>query len=514
MTTIRPPTLQALDRTGWPLPWIVMARMLSQPSEPDPDLSATRPLRWQGWLLLATLTAVLTAVSTHQALARYSELKSGWSWDLAYYNQWYWSLTYGDGVLTVRPAATYAEEGPSIWKMNYVAPVRLMLAPFYRLYPDPRNLLLIQNIVFWWVVPAAYTLVRAESRSEALALSAACLVPLTPIFWPLVSNDFRELQLAAPFILWAVQGIRGRSVGLAAFGISGMLACRHEYAVMVATFAFVPPRDPEAEGLGVTMRWRHVILLVGLSWLFLVFFPYLNFVVGRFAPRDFVRQFLIPKAPLSETLATSRDTLLVGMGAWAILALLAPRVAILAVPWIWGPCSGPWGMHFLSQVEWHHVRYLMPMTGVVLAAGLIGYARVGKWLLERHRSWVGLPLFWALAASMNAVELWKVETLMARAPVLIDRSEARAIWSWIEQVGPEESVLADYKVSAPLSSRRHLYSYILESNRPLHFPRLSSDIRWLFIGNDYPFLNVLAGQGFDIVHKGVYLTIARRQEPL
>jgi hypothetical protein len=75
-------------------------------------------------------------------------------------------------------------------------------------------------------------------------------------------------------------------------------------------------------------------------------------------------------------------------------------------------------------------------------------------------------------------------------------------------------VLADYKVSAPLSSRRHLYSYILESNRPLHFPRLSSDIRWLFIGNDYPFLNVLAGQGFDIVHKGVYLTIARRQEPL
>ncbi len=115
--------------------------------------------------------------------------------------------------------------------MNYVAPVRLMLAPFYRLYPDPRNLLLIQNILFWWVVPAAYTLVLAESRSQALALSAACLVPLTPIFLPLVSNDFRELQLAAPFILWAVQGIRGRSVGLATFGVSGMLVCRHEYAV-------------------------------------------------------------------------------------------------------------------------------------------------------------------------------------------------------------------------------------------------------------------------------------------
>ena len=31
---------------------------------------------------------------------------------------------------------------------------------------------MIQNVIFWWVVPAAYTLVRAESRSQAVALSA------------------------------------------------------------------------------------------------------------------------------------------------------------------------------------------------------------------------------------------------------------------------------------------------------------------------------------------------------
>ena len=46
--------------------------------------------------------------------------------------------------------------------MNYLAPVRLLLAPFYRLYPDPRILIVIQNILFWWVVPASYTLVCAE----------------------------------------------------------------------------------------------------------------------------------------------------------------------------------------------------------------------------------------------------------------------------------------------------------------------------------------------------------------
>ncbi len=173
------------------------------------------------WLLVASLTAALTAVTTAQALERYHEFRTGWSWDLAYYNQWYWALTRLDGQITARPAASYAAEGPSVWKMNYLAPVRLMLVPFYMMHPDPRTLLLIQNIMFWWIIPAAYTLARSESRSEVIGVSAAALVPFAPLLWPLVWNDFRELQLALPFVLWAVQGIRGRQVWLAAAGVAG-----------------------------------------------------------------------------------------------------------------------------------------------------------------------------------------------------------------------------------------------------------------------------------------------------
>ena len=36
----------------------------------------------------------------------------------------------------------------------------------------------------------------------------------------------------------------------------------------------------------------------------------------------------------------SVEVLILGMGGWAVLACLAPRVAILAVPWIWSLCSG------------------------------------------------------------------------------------------------------------------------------------------------------------------------------
>jgi len=475
----------------------------------DHDVVESQSTLPHAWLLVAMLTALLTAVSTYQSLRRYEEFRSGWSWDLAYYNQWFWALTHGEHEVTVRPIASYANEGPSIWKMNYLAPVRLVLAPIYWLYPDPRTLLVIQNVLFWWVVPAAYTLVRAESRSDGVALSAAFLVPMTPLLWPLVWNDFRELQLATPFVLWAIQGIRSRSAGLAALGIAGMLACRQEFAVMVATFAFLPGREPE--NLSTTLRWRQATLLVGLLWFLFGFFGYLRFMVGRFAPQNFIDQFMGPKASLYATLGTSLEALLFGLGVWAILACLAPRIAILAVPWIWGTCNGRWAMRMLASTEWHHVRYVMPMVVMVLAAGLAGYARLGSWLLPRGRGGrAALALAWVCAVLICGVGLREVTAKLEAAPVLIDRAEAEQIRSWIRQVGPAAAVMADYEVSAPLSSRRRLYSYVMDTNLPPDFPQLGPDFHWLFIRNDYRFLKVLLEQGFEVVYRGRYLTIARR----
>jgi uncharacterized membrane protein len=463
-----------------------------------------------GWLVVVALSAVLTAVTTYQSLRQYDELKSGWSWDLAYYNQWFWSLTHGAREVTVRPVSAYAQEGPSIWKMNYLAPIRLVLVPFYALAPDPRTLLIVQNVVFWWVIPAAYSLVRAESKSEIVAVSAAALVPLTPLFWPLVWNDFRELQLAAPFVLWAMNGIRGRSVPLAALGIVGMLACRQEFAVMLATFCILPPRDREP--LDVTLRWRRATLLGGTIWLLFGFFGYLHFVVGRFAPDAFIDQFLGPKASLAETLATSSVVLFFGMGGWALLACVAPRVAILAIPWIWGLCNGRWAMRLLDGSEWHSVRYVVPVVVTVLAAGLIGYARLGSWLANRRHGWTGLLLVWLAAAVIGGLGLKDVLGRLSQAIPPFDSAETRQIWSWIREVGPDDAVMADYAVSAPLSSRRRLYSYILDANLPRGFPQLGPEFRWLFIRNDYPQLEYLLRQNFEVVYRGPTLTIAHRAD--
>jgi len=461
------------------------------------------------WLAIAVLTAALTAVSTAQALDRYERLESGWSWDLAYYNQWFWTLVHGGGRISVRPASAYATEGPSIWKMNYLAPVRLLIAPFYAAAPGPRTLIVIQNIIFWWVVPAAFGLSLAESRSTPAALSAALLLGFTPFFWPLVWNDFRELQLAIPFVIWAVQGVRQRRRMLTALGLAGMLACRQEFAVMAASFAFLPPAQPES--LSRTLAWRHSLVLLGAFWLLFAFFGYMSLMVGHGAPEQFIDQFMGPKASLAETLRTTAETLILGTGCWALFALLAPRVFILALPWIWGLCSGRWANRFLATTEWHHVRYTVPATALVLAAGLIGHARLCSRLRQYRRGALLVALVTTIASLVSAFGLRDTTGKLASKPRLYDDQEISQIWAWIDQVGPHDGVIADYDVSAPLSSRTHLYSYILDSNYPPGFPHLDPAITWIFARTDSRFFRAARWDGFRVVHRG-RLIIARRMQ--
>ena len=328
------------------------------------------------------------------------------------------------------------------------------------------------------------------------------------MLWPLAWNDFRELQMAMPFVLWAVQGVRSRHVALAAAGIFGMLACRQEFAVMVATFAFLPAREPE--NLTRTLNWRQALLTVGLSWLLFGFFGYLKLMVGPGAPNQFIDQFFGPRATVGETLATSAEMLFYGMWVWTVFACLSPRLAILAVPWIWSLCNGRWALRFLATEEWHHVRYAAPAVAMVLAAGLVGYSRLGVWLAARRHGRLILFLVWFFAVSAEIAGLREMATRMSRIPHAISLEEAAAIRYWIDQVAADERVLATYEVTAPLSSRRHLYSYILEQNKPKGFPRLGPEFRWVFIRNQDFDPRLFRDQGFEVVHKGDFLTIFHR----
>ena len=250
-------------------------------------------------------------------------------------------------------------------------------------------------------------------------------MPLTPLFWPLVWNDFRELQLAGPFVLWAVQGVRAARLGWAAVGIGGMLACRQEYAVMVATFAFLPPRQPES--LSATLRWRRSILLIGLLWFMVGFLGYLSYVVGSGTPNAFLEQFMGPKAPFQPDARDLARNPLAGDGGVGHLRVPGTAGRHSGVTLDLGAVQRAMGDATCSRrSEWHNVRYVMPMAAIVLAAGLIGYSRLANWLRPRRGGRAMMVAAWLGSALFCGVGLRDVTNRLVARPCADRSSRGRA----------------------------------------------------------------------------------------
>ena len=190
-----------------------------------------------------------------------------------------------------------------------------------------------------------------------------------------------------------------------------------------------------------------------------------------------------------------------------------PRVAILAVPWIWSLCNGRWALRYLATEEWHHVRYTVPPLAMTMAAGLIGYSRFCAWLAPLRGRWFVLGLVWILAALGFVAGLSEMAARTARIPQPISLQEAEAISYWISRVGPTDSVLATYEVTVPLSSRKRLFSYILDQNKPKGFPQLGPEFSWAFVRTKEFDSMIFLDQGFEIVHHGPFVTIYRRHPP-
>ena len=119
------------------------------------------------------------------------------------------------------------------------------------------------------------------------------------------------------------------------------------------------------------------------------------------------------------------------------------------------------------------------MTALVLAAGLIGYARVGDLDPDAGDGggawaavvWVLLGRGWSRPASLEHERTdWIAFRSRSR------RRKPRETWRWIEQVGPRRRRDRRLRGRPPRSRRgRRLYGYIVEWNLP--FRAIRSSIR-------------------------------------
>jgi hypothetical protein len=92
---------------------------------------------------------------------------------------------------------------------------------------------------------------------------------------------------------------------------------------------------------------------------------------------------------------------------------------------------------------------------------------------------------------------------MRGIPERVPDSDVAQIWSEIATINPDHGVIAPYELTAPLSSRRLLYSYVMDVNKPKGWPNQIPDtIRHVFIARAmFPEAN-WQNQGFTKVWTG------------
>lgn len=464
------------------------------------------------WLIVWSLYLSLVLITGIAAYRQYMALETGWSWDLAYYNQWFWAICFGDETLSVRPIASYATEGPSVWKMNYLSPLRFALLPVYWLRPEPTTLLYLNGLFFWLLIPAAAKLAKDETGSLLAALMILLPIPLTPLLRPLAINDFREMQMALPFAILAVDGWRMRHRGWLITAIIGLLFCRQEWAFVVASLAVIPAKNEESSE--TTLRWRTAVVMTGLIWFCCGFLIYLKLKIGNLAPQHYMNQFGGPRPSIWETSKTAWDFLWVGLSGWIILAIFAPRTALTALPWVWTLSSGKWAVRFIGTEQWHHARYCVPFVAMGLAAAIVGWGTLWKFLGYRTgkstRILLSTGMLTVLVVFLAGGQLQMI-SLMRGIPERVPDQDAIEIWPILNAIPPDDGVVAPYQLTAPISGRKQLFSYVMEVNKPKGWPHdIPKGIQHVLVEKSRFPIDQWSVQGFQKIWSGRMFEYWRR----
>lgn len=324
----------------------------------------------------AALTALLFAA---YSIARHNAFNSK-AYDLGLHAQVLWNTSQGRLFAGSVEVDNYLGD--------HVAPILLLLALLYRLWPDPRALLVVQaTALAAGALPLAWLTRRllqphwpAGAHLTALLLALAYLV--SPALGFTNRFEFHEEVLAAPLLLLAYWWLETERPWRTSVALILALLCKEDIGLTVAAFGvWAAWHKPRLRALGLT--W----LVVGLAWsllALLVVIPAFRGAasdtldryawLGRTPTEALAAVIRRPAAVLGHLLADPRRPwflfkLLLPTG---FLALLSPA-ALIALPAL----LVNWLANNLYQATFyfHYAAVLIP---VVFAAAAYGLERVAK----------------------------------------------------------------------------------------------------------------------------------------
>ncbi len=464
--------------------------MVNRASLNNVEKPDTRLYTIDGWILF--LTVLWSLLFIWLSVAQYRAYNDGWT-DLEFMSQSIWTATKKQPLMHTSPILGQRS------RLNvHVELIYFLFVPFYKLWPDPQILLIVQSALFGLGGVPLYSWAKRRFESRSVALMLTAVYWLYPVAQTAVLYGFHGDTLAMPFLLFLLNALDARKWRSYVFWLVFSLSCRFYIAVPIFFLGAVLLLEGRR-------RFGVVTSIIAVVWGATAFFVirpafappgppehihvtslgYLQFYFGQF--------FYILSVSYLLRFATAVVVFLpaLWMG-WRAGLWLLPALSV-AIPAIMS--SGP---NFSFFIRYHHYASAIPFFMLAIIEGV---ARIRKHqppsFRKRGRTWygevfltVGITLIFSAAFVETPLSprFWRDYSDTFLNPMTYGRTSRDLLKDkWLSDFVPEEgSLAASTFLVSHLSNRYELYNGVPDDLEKIDYAVLDA----LF---DYP---VLVGEDF------------------
>jgi uncharacterized membrane protein len=390
-----------------------------------------------------------------------------YGFDVGIYDQGTWLLSrLHNPFVTVRGLNLFGEHA------SYIL---VLVAPLYRLWSDPRMLLLLQVVAMAVPAVVVYRLGTRHLGNPVMGLAVAVAYLAYPALQWVLTWQFHPETLAAAFLALAALDAAEQRPRRMAVWLGLALLCREDVGLVVAGFG----------GMLMLTGQRPVgrrVLVAGLVWWVLATFLFIPWANGRQTNLFELNYGITGVGPVAllralpsmtgRALATALSNqgfsyLLLVLVPLLGLPLLAPRALLPVAPALFlNLAAVPPEQH---QIRYQYLATSAPLLAIAAVAGL-------KVVASRRRALL-TPALIALVLVAVAMDQRFGPALWSRDPVVGIASAADA---------PRRQALALIPPDAPVSAQFNLVPQLTRRTRIYEFPNPFRAANWGLAGDSHP----------------------------
>jgi uncharacterized membrane protein len=356
--------------------------------------------------LLIGVVILYVVVYSLLSVARYNTFHAT-TFDLGIMAQVVWNTAHGRWFETSLDRAINVELIGS-YMGNHVRPFLLLLSPFYRLWPDPRLLLVLQSIALGGAAIPLYCVTQRRAGNPRSAFVVAGCYLVYPALGFLNLFDFHPIAFSIPCVFIAYWALLEERMGPFWIAVLLALSTKEEMVVPIGTWGLVSlfQREKRRVGLGL---FALAVGWAGLCFGFII--PHYNdgqpyrFWEMWSSLFDSSAQLAVQGGAANLALGTISDT--------AILFLLHLALPLGFLPFL-GPASLAVALPSLAYLlvgkrpAFHSVGYqypavLIPWFFLAVVEGLARVRWIDRWLRRQRIYRAGLAFLLIGTVGTNIV---------------------------------------------------------------------------------------------------------------